>query len=191
MDARIRGSDVYVVEDIERILTALAGAARRYSGEYGSGYMDALRDVAAGVGGTVDQVDRMDVVERVREVVEYRAERTVERYQAPAPTRQASAVARQAPADMTGDDVSLTLFNPQRGELRTRAGGYVWAGHDGYTAFWDAADWQRVTVEEARAWGDLIPDDYAVLVRHCYADGKRRQLGQSVRVLPTERRQLR
>lgn len=54
MAARIRGSDVYVVEDIERILTALAGAARRYSGEYGAGYADALRDVAAGVGATVD-----------------------------------------------------------------------------------------------------------------------------------------
>jgi len=48
---RIRGSDVYVVEDIERILNALAGAARRYGGEYGQGYGDALRDVAAGGGG--------------------------------------------------------------------------------------------------------------------------------------------
>ena len=44
--AKIRGSDVYVVEDIERILAALAGAARRYSGEYGAGYADALRDLA-------------------------------------------------------------------------------------------------------------------------------------------------
>lgn len=184
----IRGSEVYVSADTERILNALAGAARRYSGDYGAGYADALRDVATSIGATVDA----PMMERITETVEYRAERTVERYQAPAPERyQAPAVARHAPVDMTGDDVSLTLFNPQRGELRTRAGGYVWAGHDGYTAFWDAADWQRVTVEEARAWGDLIPDDYAVLVRHSYADGKRRQLEQSVRVLPTERRQLR
>ena len=55
MAPRIRGSDVYVVEDIERILNALAGAARRYGGEYGQGYGDALRDVAAAVGGRVDQ----------------------------------------------------------------------------------------------------------------------------------------
>ena len=54
MTPRIRGSDVYVVSDIERILSALAGAARRYAGDYGAGYADALRDVAAGVGATVD-----------------------------------------------------------------------------------------------------------------------------------------
>lgn len=54
MAPRIRGSDVYVVEDIERILAALARAARRYGGEYGAGYGAALRDVAAGVGATVD-----------------------------------------------------------------------------------------------------------------------------------------
>lgn len=54
MAPRIRGSDVYVVEDIERILSALAGAARRYSGDYGAGYLDALRDLAAAVGGRVD-----------------------------------------------------------------------------------------------------------------------------------------
>jgi len=51
---RIRGSDVYVVEDIERILSALAGASRRYGGDYGAGYQDALRDLAAAVGVTVD-----------------------------------------------------------------------------------------------------------------------------------------
>ena len=42
MGPRIRGSDVYVVEDIERILSALAGAARRYGGDYGAGYGDAM-----------------------------------------------------------------------------------------------------------------------------------------------------
>ncbi len=54
MKQQIRGSDVYVVADLERILSALAGASRRYGGDYGAGYGDALRDLAAAVGVTVD-----------------------------------------------------------------------------------------------------------------------------------------
>ena len=67
----IRGSEVYVVSDLERILTALAGAARRYSGDYGAGYADALRDVAAGVGATVDalQLERGDIDGRFTYVI--------------------------------------------------------------------------------------------------------------------------
>ena len=77
---------------------------------------------------------------------------------------------------MTGDDVNITLFNPARGRLVSRDIGHGWIGNDGYTAFWNASDWQLVGVDEARAWGQLIPDDYAVLVRHAYADRMRRQL---------------
>ena len=60
MRPRIAGSDVYTVSDLERILTALAGAARRYAGDYGAGYADALRDVAAGVGASPNglQIER-------------------------------------------------------------------------------------------------------------------------------------
>lgn len=63
MGPRIRGSDVYVVEDIERILAALAGASRRYGGEYGAGYGDALRDVAKAVGGRVDAPDERGTID--------------------------------------------------------------------------------------------------------------------------------
>ena len=193
--AKIRGSDVYVVEDIERILAALAGAARRYGGEYGSGYMDALRDVAAGVGGRVDQVDRLDVVDRVREVVEYRAERTVERY-APPPAvpveRQFKIVGQREawpePVNMTGDDVNVTTFNLQKGRLVSREIGHAFFGNDGTTTYWNASEWQRVPPEEFERWGELLPDGWAVLVRHAYANAKRRQVG---RVLPTERGMLR
>lgn len=150
MTTRIRGSDVYVVEDIERILSALAGAARRYMGEYGSGYTDALQAVAVAVGGRLDHYSALP---------------------APAP-----APARQAPANMTGDDVNITLFNTAQGRLVARDVGYGWIGNDGYTAFWNASDWQQVTVDEARGWGNLVPDDWCVLVRHAYAEGKRRQL---------------
>jgi len=204
MGPKIRGSDVYVVADLERILAALAGASRRYAGDYGAGYGDALRDLAAAVG----TVAAFPETEWVREVVEYRHERTVERYQAPAPAaperrfairgeREAwpavedTALARPAPVNMSGDDVNITLFNPAAGRLVARQLGYGWFGHDGYSAFWNASDWQQVSVDEARAWGELVPDDYGVLVRHAYANDKRRQIGQSVRVLPTERRMLR
>ena len=204
MQARIRGSDVYVVEDIERILTALAGAARRYGGEYGAGYFDALRDVAAGVGGRVDGMGAVDAVrERVHEVVEFRHERTVERYAQPpaAPAerqfrivgqREAPVqVARQAPEDMTGDDVNVASFNLAKGRLVERQQGYGWIGYDGYTAYWDKADWQRVTVDEAQAWGLLVPDEWAVLVRHMFADRMRRQIGQRAQVVDGQRRMLR
>lgn len=172
----IRGSEVYVSADIERILTALAGAARRYSGDYAAGYADALRDVAAGVGATVDAPQ---VVERVREVVEYRAERTVERYQAPA-ERQFKVVGQrqEPPQDMTGDDVNVTVFNAVAGRLVERQQGYGWLGNDGNTAYWDKCDWQLVAPAEYEQWGGLLPDGWAVLVRHIYADRMRRQLGQ-------------
>ena len=197
MNHTIRGSDVYVTADLERILSALAGASRRYGGDYGAGYQDALRDLAAAVGVTVDAPQ---LVERVHEVVEYRAERTVERFAPAAPERRFAirgereawpAVEDAAPVNMTGDDVNITLFDPMKGRLVTREIGHAWFGNDGYQAYWNAGDWQRVTVEEARAWGNLVPDDWLVLVRHAYANDKRRRLGQSVRVLPTERRQLR
>ena len=195
MNGRIRGSDVYVVQDVERILAALAGASRRYSGEYGAGYADALRDLAAAIGGTVDAPQ----MERIHEVTEYRHERTVERYQAPAERQfkivgqreEWPAMTRPEPVNMTGDDVNVTVFNPAHGRLVTREIGHAWFGNDGTTTYWNASDWQRVPPEEYERWGELLPDGWAVLVRHAYANAKRRQLGQSARVLPTEGRMLR
>src|SRR5690606_32788514 len=113
----------YVTADLERILSALAGASRRYGGDYGAGYQDALRDLAAAVG----TVAAFPETEWVREVVEYRHERTVERYQTPAaPERRFAirgereawpAVEDAAPVNMNGDDVNITLFNPMKGRL--------------------------------------------------------------------------
>ena len=148
-----------------------------------------------GWGGRVDGVDGMDVVERVREVVEYRHERTVERYAQPpaAPAeRQFKIVGeREAPVDMTGDDVNVTPFNLAKGRLVERQQGYGWIGHDGYTAYWDKADWQRISIEEAQAWGLLVPKEWAVLVRHMFADRMRRQIGQRAQVVDGQRRMLR
>ncbi len=84
--------------------------------------------------------------------------------------------ANAAPVDMTGDDVNITLFNTAKGRLVSREIGHGWIGNDGYTAYWNAADWLRITVDEARSWGNLVPDDWAVLVRPAYAAAQRRQL---------------
>ena len=194
MTTRIRGSDVYVVEDIERILSALTGASRRYNGEYGNGYADALRDVAAAVGAR----DSAPQCERIHEIVEYRHERTIERYTPPpsVPERRfairgereewpapAQPSTMAAPANMTGDDVNITLFNTAKGRLVERDIGYGWIGNDGYTAFWNASDWQQVHADEARAMGHLVPDNWLVLMRHAYANSQRRQLAANDRRL--------
>lgn len=84
--------------------------------------------------------------------------------------------ANAAPVDMTGDDINITLFNTAKGRLVSREIGHGWIGNDGYTAYWNAADWLRITVDEARSWGNLVPDDWAVLVRPAYAAAQRRQL---------------
>lgn len=179
MTTRIRGSDVYTTPDIERIMLALAGASGRYSGEYGAGYADALRDLASAVGASIAMP-----CERIHEVIEYRHERTIERH---APAQ----VARQAPVDMTGDDVNIATFWQRKGRLSERSEGYVWVGDDGYTAFWHKADWQQVTIEEMRRWGELMPDEHWALVRHAYANRKRAEAASRVSVLPRERGLLR
>lgn len=178
MTTRIRGSDVYVVEDIERILSALAGAARRYGGDYGAGYADALRDVAAGVGATVDA----PMMERITE----RYERITERY-TPPPAQ----VAPRAPVgvNMTPDDCEVAVFPPGHGQLHTLKHGHEWIGADGSTYWWGAAEWQRVDPDEARDWM-ILPDDWQVLCRHGYVARMRRQVAQSVRVLDNPRRRL-
>lgn len=199
MTTKIRGSDVYVVEDLERILAALAGASRRYSGEYGAGYQDALRDLASAVGASIAMP-----CERIHEVIEYRHERTIER-PAPAERRfairgereewpsrgESAAISRPAPVNMTGDDVNITLFNPAHGRLVSREIGHAWLGNDGATTYWNASEWQRVPTEEAQSWGELVPDDYGVLMRHAYANRKRAEAASQVRVLPRERGLLR
>lgn len=183
MSQKIRGSDVYVVEDIERILAALAGASRRYGGDYGAGYGDALRDVATAVGLTVDAPQ---LVERVHEVVEYRAERTVER----STPRPATVVdGGRAPVDMTRDDTNVHVLNTAKGRLVEREQGYGWFPFDVQqrTVYWDKSAWELVDPDEYRSWGETLPDEWLVLVHHFLAARMRMR----VRVLPTERRQLR
>ena len=136
------------------------------------------------------------------ERIEERRERTVERYapppsvperrfairgereEWPAPAQPSTPSIQStlpAPADMTGDDVNITLFNPACGRLVSREIGHAWFANDGTTSYWDASQWQRVPTAEAQAWGELIPDEYDVLMRHAYANQQRRQLAANDR----------
>jgi len=195
---------VFVKEDLRAQLDALSLAAGGYpSGEFRSGFLAALAAVRASIG--LPAGGSGSALECVHEALELRYERTTMRQSEPPaalPERRfairgereewpAVATQRGPGFDMTGDDVNITLFNPKCGELRTRREGFVWAGFDGHQAFWHAADWQQVPLEEARAWGNLVPDDWAVLVRHAYADRKRSEAAGRVRVLPRERGLLR
>jgi len=205
---QISASSVWTNGDLANIIDNLFRQSIRAgaSGDYERGLRDMAQAIADATNTEIDlypdgRYDLCNVNVHAGRTVE-RYERITERYTPPptVPERRFAirgereawpAVEDAAPVNMTGDDVNITLFNPTKGRLVTRQIGHAWLGNDGYQAYWNASDWQRVTVEEARAWGNLVPDDWAVLVRHAYANDKRRQLGQSVRVLERERRLLR
>lgn len=192
------------------------------TGDYERGLRDMAQSVADATNTEIDlypdgrydhyntNVHAERIIERYQRIEE-RRERTVERY-APSPAqperRFAIRGAREewpaapstpsiqsrtaAPADMTGDDVNVTLFNPARGRLVSRDIGYGWIGNDGYTAFWSKSDWQQISAAEAEAWQLLVPEQWIVLVRHAYADRMRRQLAapHASRITQNDRRLL-
>ena len=200
MNHKIRGSDVYVVADLERILSALAGASRRYAGDYGAGYQDALRDLAAAVG----TVAAFPETEWVREVVEYRHERTVERYQAPAPAAPERRFAirgereewpapepYQTQPTLAMADVEFHDFVPGSGEVRRMEGGWMWLGNDGTKTFYPVQQWVELSAADARRLGYLIADNRTfVLAVRSMAEARMRRLGQSVRVVDNPQRRM-
>lgn len=201
MRPTIRGSDVFVKEDLRAIIDSLDIAARHQpSGCWRDGWLAATNAVRTAIGIDVEQPE----IVTVHEITEYRHERIEQRRPAPPaepaprfairgereawpPLAQPSTTSIQstmaAPANMTGDDVNITLFNTEKGRLVAREVGYGWIGNDGYTAFWNASDWQQVNADEARAMGHLVPDNWLVLMRHAYAASQRRQLAANDRRL--------
>ena len=205
----IRGSDVFVKEDLRAQLDALALAAGGYAaGEFRSGFLAALAAVRASIG-----LPAGGALECVHEALELHFERTTMRQSAPPAASErrfriqghteeqdaalvappaAPATQRRPAVDMSGDDVSITVFNPKRGELRQRSEGFVWVPFDGSAAsFWHAADWQQIPEAEALEWGELLPEHWLMLVRHAYAERKRAEAAGRVRVLGRERGLLR
>ena len=188
MKHTIRGSDVFVKEDLRAIIDALDIAARHQpSGCWREGWLAATAAMRTAIG--IDQPEIVTVTERY-ERIEERHERTVERY-APSPSpavAPASMPSRRAtfaaPVDMTGDDVNVTAFNTAVGRLVEREIGFGWIGNDGSTAFWSKRDWQQISAAEAESWQLLVPEQWIVLARHEYAASQRRQLADNRRLLP-------
>ncbi len=207
---QVGASSVWTNGDLANLINNLYRQSIRAgaTGDYERGLRDMAQSVADATNTEIDlypdgrydhyntNVHAERIIERYQRIEE-RRERTVERY-APPPAmpdeRQFKIVGeREAwpstpstpsiPVNMTGDDVNVTVFNPVCGRLVSREIGHGWLGNDGSTSYWNASDWQRVTVDEARAWGNIIPDNWDVLVRHAYADRMRRQLATNNRGL--------
>ena len=182
MKHTIRGSDVFVKEDLRAIIDALDIAARHQpSGCWREGWLAATAAMRTAIG--IDQPEIVTVTERY-ERIEERHERTVERY-ALSPAMPVHTVhTNAAPVDMTGDDVNVTAFNTAVGRLVEREIGFGWIGNDGSTAFWSKRDWQQISAAEAESWQLLVPEQWIVLARHEYAASQRRQLADNRRLLP-------
>ena len=188
---QISASSVYTNGDLTNLIENLYRQSIRAgaNGDYARGLHDMAQSIAAATNCQINLY--------LPPVAPARRERTVDRYaQPPAPPaeRQFKIVGeREAwpstqstpsiPVNMTGDDVNVTVFNPAYGRLVSREIGHGWLGNDGSTSYWNASDWQRITIDEARAWGNIIPDNWDVLVRHAYADRMRRQLATNNRGL--------
>ena len=197
---QISASSVYTNGDLTNLIQNLYRQSIRAgaNGDYARGLHDMAQSIAAATNCQIDlylppvaPASSERITERY-ERIEERRERTVERYAQPPAVpaerqfkivgeREALpappiALARPEPVNMTGDDVNVTVFNPAHGRLVTREIGHAWFGNDGTTTYWNASDWQRVPPEEYERWGEALPEGWAVLVRHAYANAKRRQV---------------
>ena len=191
---QISASSVYTNGDLTNLIENLYRQSIRAgaNGDYARGLHDMAQSIAAATNCQINLY--------LPPVAPARRERTVDRYaQPPAPpterqfkivgereawpSTQSTQSTPSIPVNMTGDDVNVTVFNPAYGRLVSREIGHGWLGNDGSTSYWNASDWQRITIDEARAWGNIIPDNWDVLVRHAYADRMRRQLATNDRRL--------
>jgi hypothetical protein len=67
----------------------------------------------------------------------------------------------------------------------------MWLGNDGTKTFYPVQQWIELSAADARRIGYLIADNRRfVLAVRSMAEARMRRLGQSVRVLPNDRRLL-
>ena len=198
MQHTIRGSDVFVKEDLRAIIDALDIAARHQpTGCWRDGWMAATAAMRTAVGISVEEPEIVTVTERYE-----RYERTEQRSPAPAMPERRFAIRGereewpavepyQTQPALAMADVEFHDFVPGRGEVRRMESGWMWLGNDGTKTFYPVQQWIELSTADARRIGYLIADNRTfVLAVRSMAEARMRRLGQSVRVLPNDRRLL-
>lgn len=96
----------------------------------------------------------------------------------------------QAQPTLALADVEFHDFVPGSA-VRRMEGGWMWLGNDGEKVFYPVQQWVELSAADARRIGYLIADNRTfVLAVRSMVEARLRRLGQSVRVLPNDRRLL-
>ena len=194
MRPTIRGSDVFVKEDLRAIIDSLDIAARHQpSGCWRDGWLAATNAVRTAIGIDVEQPE----IVTVHEITEYRHERIEQRRPAP-PAAPAHRFAIRGEREewpavpdryQAGPELALTDcgyydFVPGSGEVRRMEAGWMWLGNDGGKTFFPVQQWVELSAPEARSLGFLVAENRRfVLVLRSLFDERRRQLTSNDRRL--------
>lgn len=194
MRPTIRGSDVFVKEDLRAIIDSLDIAARHQpSGCWRDGWLAATNAVRTAIGIDVEQPE----IVTVHEITEYRHERIEQRRPAPPAEPAPRFVIRgereewpavpdryQAGPELALTDCGYYDFVPGSGEVRRMEAGWMWLGNDGGKTFFPVQQWVELSAPEARSLGFLVAENRRfVLVLRSLFDERRRQLTSNDRRL--------
>ena len=194
MRPTIRGSDVFVKEDLRAIIDGLDIAARHQpSGCFREGWLAATNAVRTAIGIDVEQPE----IVTVHEITEYRHERIEQRHPAPpaAPDHRFAIRGEreewpavpdryQAGPELALTDCGYYDFVPGSGEVRRMEAGWMWLGNDGGKTFFPVQQWVELSAPEARSLGFLVAENRRfVLVLRSLFDERRRQLAANDRRL--------
>ena len=194
MRPTIRGSDVFVKEDLRAIIDGLDIAARHQpSGCFREGWLAATNAVRTAIGIDVEQPE----IVTVHEITEYRHERIEQRHPAPPTVPERRFAIRgereewpavpdryQAGPELALTDCGYYDFVPGSGEVRRMEAGWMWLGNDGGKTFFPVQQWVELSAPEARSLGFLVAENRRfVLVLRSLFDERRRQLAANDRRL--------
>lgn len=214
---QISASSVWTNGDLANLIDNLYRQSIRAGarGDYERGLRDMAQAIADATNTEIDlypdgRYDRYNndvhaerIVERY-ERIEERHERTVQRT-APPPAVSGRHLANrderqewpaiepyQAQPTLATTDAEFHDFIPGYGTVRRMEAGWMWLGNDGTRQFYPVQQWVELCAADARRLGYLFADNRTfVLAMRSSVEARQRQLAQSVRALPNERRLLR
>lgn len=186
MRPTIRGSDVFVKEDLRAIIDSLDIAARHQpSGCWRDGWLAATNAVRTAIGIDVEQPE----IVTVHEITEYRHERIEQRHPAPPTVPERRFAIRgereewpavehhQSAPELALTDCGISDFVPGSGQLRRMEAGWMWIANSGAKTFFPVQQWVELCGAEARSLGLLVAENRQfVLVLRSLFDERRRQL---------------